>query len=37
VPEDFAPARWLGLLGFIATIVWLYGWLLRRSARAPAR
>jgi len=37
VPEDFAPARWLGLLGFIAMIVWLYGWLLRRSARAPAR
>ena len=35
VPEDFAPARWLGLLGFIAMIVWLYGWLLRRSARAP--
>ena len=35
VPEDFAPARWLGLFGFIAMIVWLYGWLLRRSARAP--
>jgi len=37
VPEDFAPGRWLGLLGFIAMIVWLYGWMLRRSARAPAR
>ena len=37
VPEEFAPGRWLGLLGFIAMIVWLYGWMLRRSARAPAR
>ena len=32
VPDDFAPARWLGLLGFIGAIVWLYGWMLRRSA-----
>jgi putative OPT family oligopeptide transporter len=31
VPEDFAPAPWLGLLGFVAAIVWLYGWMLRRS------
>jgi putative OPT family oligopeptide transporter len=31
VPADFAPARWLGLLGFIGVIVWLYGWMLRRS------
>lgn len=31
VPADFAPARWLGLLGFIGMIVWLYGWMLRRS------
>jgi putative OPT family oligopeptide transporter len=37
VPEDFALGRWLGLLGFIAMIVWLYGWMLRRSARAPAK
>jgi putative OPT family oligopeptide transporter len=37
VPEDFAPARWLGLFGFITMIVWLYGWLLRRSARAPGK
>ena len=36
VPEDFAPAPWLGVLGFVAMIVWLYGWMLRRSARAPA-
>jgi uncharacterized oligopeptide transporter (OPT) family protein len=37
VPEDFALGRWLGLLGFIAMIVWLYGWMLRRSDRAPAK
>ena len=34
VPENFAPAPWLGMLGFIAVIVWLYGWMLRSSARA---
>ena len=32
VSEDFAPAPWLGLLGFLGAIVWLYGWMLRRSA-----
>jgi putative OPT family oligopeptide transporter len=31
VPEDFALAPWLGVLGFIGAIVWLYGWMLRRS------
>ena len=31
VPESFAFAPWLGLIGFIAMIVWLYGWMLRRS------
>jgi putative OPT family oligopeptide transporter len=31
VPEDFAPAPWLGLLLFVAAIVWLYGWMLRKS------
>ncbi len=31
VPEDFAPAPWLGFLGFLGAIVWLYGWMLRRS------
>jgi putative OPT family oligopeptide transporter len=30
-PEDFAPAPWLGLLLFVAAIVWLYGWMLRKS------
>ena len=30
-PADFAPAPLLGVLGFIGIIVWLYGWMLRRS------
>jgi putative OPT family oligopeptide transporter len=30
-PADFALAPWLGVLGFIAVIVWLYGWMLRRA------
>src|SRR4029078_2942557 len=34
VPEAFALAPWLGLLGFVGTIVWLYGWMLKRSAEA---
>jgi len=32
VPAEFAPAPWLGLIGFVAAIVLLYGWMLRRSA-----
>jgi putative OPT family oligopeptide transporter len=31
-PADFALAPWLGVVGFIGIIVWLYGWMLRRSA-----
>ena len=31
VPESFAPAPWLGVLGFVGAIVWLYGWMLRRA------
>ena len=31
-PETFALAPWLGLLGFVGVLVWLYGWMLRRSA-----
>jgi putative OPT family oligopeptide transporter len=31
-PEDFVLAPWLGVIGFIGAIVWLYGWMLRRSA-----
>jgi putative OPT family oligopeptide transporter len=37
VPDTFAPAPWLGVIGFIGVIVWLYGWMLRRSAAAPGR
>jgi putative OPT family oligopeptide transporter len=31
VPEEFAAAPWLGLLLFVGAIVWLYGWMVRRS------
>ena len=31
VGDDFALAPWLGPLGFIGAIVWLYGWMLNRS------
>jgi putative OPT family oligopeptide transporter len=34
-PENFAPAPWLGLLLFVAAIVWLYGWMLRKSRSVP--
>jgi putative OPT family oligopeptide transporter len=36
VPEDFALGPWLGVIGFVGAIVWLYGWMLRRSAVAQA-
>jgi putative OPT family oligopeptide transporter len=32
VSGEFALAPWLGIAGFAAAIVWLYGWMLRRSA-----
>ncbi|MCC6927650.1 MAG: oligopeptide transporter, OPT family [Gemmatimonadaceae bacterium] len=35
VADDFALAPWLGAAGFVAAIVGLYGWMLRRSASAP--
>jgi putative OPT family oligopeptide transporter len=31
-PADFAPAPWLGVILFVASIVFLYRWMLRRSA-----
>ena len=31
VGEDFALAPWLGLLGFVGALAWLYRWMLRRS------
>ncbi|HET9708363.1 MAG TPA: oligopeptide transporter, OPT family [Gemmatimonadales bacterium] len=35
VPESFPAAPWLGVVGFVAAIVWLYRWMLRRGAAAP--
>ncbi|MGH9873663.1 MAG: OPT family oligopeptide transporter [Pyrinomonadaceae bacterium] len=32
VSDSFALGPWLGLLGFVGVIVWLYSWMLRRSA-----
>src|SRR5688572_9037506 len=34
LPADFALAPWLGVLGFVAGIVYLYGWMLQRSRAA---
>jgi hypothetical protein len=31
LPENFAPAPWLGLLGFVGVIVMLYSWMLGRA------
>jgi putative OPT family oligopeptide transporter len=36
VPESFPAAPWLGVAGFVAAIVWLYRWMLRRGAAAEA-
>ncbi|HUR19284.1 MAG TPA: oligopeptide transporter, OPT family [Vicinamibacterales bacterium] len=36
VPEDFAPAKILGVLAFIVLVIWLYRWMLKRSAVRPA-
>jgi putative OPT family oligopeptide transporter len=39
VPATFALAPWLGVIGFVGAVVWLYGWMLRRSrdvAGSPA-
>jgi putative OPT family oligopeptide transporter len=36
VPEVFAAAPWLGLLGFGAIVASLYRWMLRRGASAAA-
>jgi hypothetical protein len=32
VSDEFALGPWLGVLGFVGVIVWLYRWMLRRSA-----
>jgi putative OPT family oligopeptide transporter len=34
VGEDFRLAPWLGLLGFVGIIIWLYWWMLQRSKAA---
>lgn len=31
VPETFIVSPWLGVLGFVGSIIGLYGWMLRRS------
>jgi putative OPT family oligopeptide transporter len=31
VSEEFALAPWLGLIGFVGIIIWLYSWMVRRS------
>ena len=36
VPASFPAAPWLGVTGFVGSIVWLYRWMLRRGAAAPA-
>jgi len=33
VPDDFAPANWIGLGAFVLLIVILYGWMLRRPEK----
>ena len=34
-PENFALAPWLGVVGFVGILVWLYSWMLKRSAEVP--
>ena len=36
VSDTFALAPWLGVLLFVGAIIWLYGWMLRRSRVAGA-
>src|ERR1041384_1261822 len=36
VPEDFFLGPWLGIIGFVGVIIWLYWWMLQRS-KAAAR
>ncbi|HEX7335220.1 MAG TPA: oligopeptide transporter, OPT family [Pyrinomonadaceae bacterium] len=34
VPADFRGGPWLGVLGFVAIIAWLYWWMVKRSRAA---
>jgi putative OPT family oligopeptide transporter len=34
VPENFKMAPWLGAAAFVGLVVWLYGWMLKKTARA---
>jgi putative OPT family oligopeptide transporter len=31
VPEDFAAAPWLGVGLFVASVIWIYGWMRRKA------
>jgi hypothetical protein len=31
VPDTFAAAPWLGMLGFVGVVWWLYSWMVRKS------
>ena len=35
VAENFKAASWLGVIGFVGVIIWLYGWMLRKARSAP--
>ncbi len=35
VADGFVLEPWLGVVGFVGVLIWLYGWMLRRSAVAP--
>ena len=35
VAEDFKAAPWLGVIGFVGVIIWLYGWMLKKARTAP--
>jgi putative OPT family oligopeptide transporter len=37
VAADFAPANIVGLVSFVGLVIWLYGWMLRRSPTGTAR
>jgi uncharacterized oligopeptide transporter (OPT) family protein len=34
VSDAFRPGPWIGLLGFVGIIIWLYWWMLQRSKAA---